>query len=68
MAFATPLTVSELTLRIKTVLEGGLPLVWVRGEISQFTSHRSGHCYFTLSDEKAQLSCVLWRGRAPELR
>ncbi len=67
MAFATPLTVSELTLRIKTVLEGGLPLVWVRGEISQFTSHRSGHCYFTLSDEKAQLSCVLWRGRAPEL-
>lgn len=59
----SPLTVSELTLRIKSVLEGGLPPVWVRGEISQFTHHRSGHSYFTLIDEHSQLSCVLWRGR-----
>ena len=62
-----PLTVSELTLRIKTVLEGGLPPVWVRGEISQFTRHRSGHSYFTLIDDHSQLACVLWRGRGEEM-
>jgi exodeoxyribonuclease VII large subunit len=62
-----PLTISELTARIKLVLEGGLPPLWIRGEISQFTSHRSGHCYFTLSDDRTQLSCVLWRGRSQDL-
>jgi exodeoxyribonuclease VII large subunit len=60
------LTVSEVTGRIKVVLEGGLPPLWVKGEVSQFTSHRSGHCYFTLIDERAQLPCVLWKGRAQE--
>lgn len=62
-----PLSVSELTARIKIVLEGGLPYLWVQGEVSQFTRHRSGHCYFTLCDEQSQLSCVLWRGRAEDL-
>ena len=54
------LTVSEITGRIKIVLEGGLPPLWVKGEVSQFTCHRSGHCYFTLIDDRAQLPCVLW--------
>ncbi|RJP76949.1 MAG: exodeoxyribonuclease VII large subunit [Candidatus Zixiibacteriota bacterium] len=63
----TPLSISELTSRIKIVLEGGLPALWIRGEVSQFTSHRSGHSYFTLCDDQTQLSCVLWRGRAREL-
>jgi exodeoxyribonuclease VII large subunit len=58
------LTVSEVTSRIKIVLEGGLPVLWVRGEISQFTRHRSGHWYFTLMDDRSMLPCVLWRGRA----
>jgi exodeoxyribonuclease VII large subunit len=58
------LTVSEVTSRIKVVLEGGLPVLWVRGEISQFTRHRSGHWYFTLMDDRSMLPCVLWRGRA----
>lgn len=62
-----PLTVSELTHRIKTVLEGSIPPIWVRGEISQLTQHRSGHWYFTLSDDQSQISCVLWRGRSQEL-
>lgn len=60
------LTVSEITGRIKIVLEGGLPPLWVKGEVSQFTCHRSGHCYFTLIDDRAQLPCVLWKGRAQE--
>jgi exodeoxyribonuclease VII large subunit len=63
---AQPLTISELTTRIKLVVEGGLPALWVRGEVSQFTSHRSGHQYFTLSDDRSQLSCVLWRGRSQD--
>jgi exodeoxyribonuclease VII large subunit len=60
----SPLSISELNFRIKAVLEGGLPLLWVRGEVSQFTPHRSGHWYFTLSDDRSQISCVLWRGRS----
>lgn len=63
----TPLSVSEVTARVKAVLEGGLPPFWVRGEISQFTLHRSAHCYFTLIDDRSQLSCVLWKGRSEEL-
>jgi len=66
MTDPTPLTVAEVTSRIKVVLEGSLPPLWVRGEISQFTRHRSGHWYFTLGDEKSVLPCVLWRGRAAE--
>ncbi len=61
------LSVSELTARIKIILEGGLPVCWIKGEISQLTSHRSGHLYFTLSDEKSQVSGVLWRGRSEGL-
>jgi exodeoxyribonuclease VII large subunit len=67
MTEAAPLTVGELTARIKMVVEGGLPTLWVRGEVSQFTSHRSGHLYFTLSDDRSQLACVLWRGRSQDL-
>lgn len=67
MTDSAPLSVSELTARIKIVLEGGLPPLWVQGEISQFTRHRSGHGYFTLIDDRSQLPCVLWRGRIEEL-
>ncbi len=63
MTDLTPLTVYEINSRIKAVLEGALPPLWVRGEISQFLQHRSGHWYFTITDERSQLYCVLWRGR-----
>lgn len=56
-------TVSELTRNIKIVLEGTWPDVWVQGEISNFKRHFSGHCYFSLKDTDAQISCVLWKGR-----
>ena len=57
------LTVSDLTYRIKEVLEYEPELqdVTVRGEISNCTLHGSGHAYFTLKDEDAQLSCVMFR-------
>lgn len=63
----TIFTVSELTRRIKVVLEGGFNNVSVRGEISNFKHHSSGHLYFTLKDESSQLGAVMWRGRAAGL-
>ena len=63
-----PLTVSELTRKIKQVLESGFPAATVQGEISNFKRHTSGHLYFTLKDASAQLPCVLWRSRAAALR
>jgi len=55
-------TVSQLTHVIKDVLES-LPGIWVQGEISNFKRHSSGHMYFVLKDEQAQLPCVMWAGR-----
>ncbi|MBI5020979.1 MAG: exodeoxyribonuclease VII large subunit [Ignavibacteriales bacterium] len=60
-------TVSELTKRIKGVLETSFGNVSVEGEISNFKRHSSGHLYFTLKDEGAQISAVMWRGRAGNL-
>jgi exodeoxyribonuclease VII large subunit len=58
----TKLSVSELTQDIKTVLEGNFLDIQVEGEVSNASTSRSGHTYFTLKDEEAQLSCVIWRG------
>lgn len=55
------LSVSELTGEIKEILEGHFPDVRVEGEVSNASRSRSGHVYFTLKDEDAQLSCVIWR-------
>jgi exodeoxyribonuclease VII large subunit len=57
------LTVSALTQQIKALLETGLPRVWITGEISNFKRHTSGHFYFSLKDEHAQISCAMWAGR-----
>ncbi len=61
-------TVSELTGQIKGTLEGAFPAVWVEGEISNLRAPSSGHAYFTLKDEGAQLSAVLFRGRGRRVR
>jgi exodeoxyribonuclease VII large subunit len=53
-------TVSTLTQTTKDVLEGAFMPLWVRGEVSDFKAHRSGHWYFSLRDERAQLRCVVW--------
>ncbi len=57
------LSVSELTRTIKWTLESALPLMWVEGEISNFKHHTSGHMYFVLKDEAAQIQCVMWKTR-----
>ncbi|HKX04656.1 MAG TPA: exodeoxyribonuclease VII large subunit, partial [Methylomirabilota bacterium] len=50
-------------MRIKSSLEETFPAVWVEGEISNLRTPSSGHAYFTLKDDTAQLRCVLFRGR-----
>lgn len=61
-------TVSTLTREIKEVLEKSFPRLWVEGEISNYKRHTSGHLYFTLKDENAQIRCAMWRFKADELR
>jgi exodeoxyribonuclease VII large subunit len=61
-------SVSELTSQIKDLLEVQFQSVWVSGEISNFSRPQSGHCYFTLKDERAQIRAVLWRAAATRLR
>jgi exodeoxyribonuclease VII large subunit len=56
------LTVTELTRSIKILLEDNYPKVWVEGEVSNYIKHTSGHRYFTLKDEGAQIKCALWKG------
>ena len=57
------LSVSALNRSVRDLLEHRFPLVWVGGEISNFTAARSGHLYFSLKDEQAQVRCVLFRSR-----
>ncbi len=56
-------SVGRLTRIIRDLLDDGLPMVWVEGELSNVTLHRSGHRYFTLKDAEAQIQCVMWRTR-----
>jgi len=58
---AGPCSVSEITRLIRDVLESSVPVVWVKGEVSNFTLHTSGHMYFSLKDESSQLRCVMFR-------
>jgi exodeoxyribonuclease VII large subunit len=62
------LTVSELTTNIKQLLEETYPFVWICGEISNFRVPISGHFYFTLKDENAQINCVMFRGQNRNLK
>lgn len=60
----TPLTVSELSAQVRSCLENAFPLLWVSGEISNLTRAASGHVYFSIKDETAQIRCVMFRQRA----
>ena len=57
-----PLSVGDLALVTREVIESRLRPVWVRGEISDFKQHRNGHWYFSLRDRAAQIRCVVWSG------
>ncbi len=58
------LSVSELNRMARNAIEQNLPLLWVAGEISNLTQAASGHVYFSLKDEGAQVRCAVWRNRA----
>ena len=62
------LTVSALTFVLKEVVETSFPHVWVSGEISNLMRAGSGHVYFTLKDDAAQLKAVMWRSTAQRVR
>src|SRR5215813_6186645 len=63
-----PLSVSELTNAIRGTLESRFQSVWVEGEISNFKSHSSGHWYFTIKDEGAQLKAKCFRSANQRIR
>jgi exodeoxyribonuclease VII large subunit len=61
-------TVSELSFAIKAHLENKFKLIYVKGEISNFKKHSSGHIYFSLKDKDSQISAALFRGRAANIK
>jgi exodeoxyribonuclease VII large subunit len=61
---APVLAVSALNQAVARLLERSFPLIWVAGEISNFTRAASGHWYFTLKDSAAQVRAVMFKGRA----
>lgn len=62
-------TVHEFTLAVKGILTSGkFNDVWIRGEISNFTNHNSGHRYFTLKDKNSSLQCVMFKWYGKNLR
>jgi len=61
---APVLSVTELARSVRDLLERRFPVLWVAGEISNLRPAGSGHLYFILKDEQAQVDCVMFRGRA----
>ena len=65
-SFSPPpvLTVTALNAQVARLLERSFPLTWIGGEISNFTRASSGHWYFTLKDDAAQVRAVMFRGKS----
>ena len=61
-------TVSEITAKVKELLEENIPFIWICGEISNLRIPASGHFYFTLKDENSQISAVMFRGQNRNLK
>jgi exodeoxyribonuclease VII large subunit len=61
-------SVSELTRGISLLLEDSFKNIWVEGEVSNFTLHTSGHCYFSLKDHDSIISCVIFKHAAAKLK
>ena len=66
-ADATPISVTELNRRTRNLIEAKFELLWVSGELSNVTRAASGHWYFVLKDDEAQVRCVMFRNRAQTL-
>ena len=63
----TTLSITEVTRKIKDLIETGLPTVQIEGEISNYRPHFSGHAYFSLKDDFAQISAVMWKSYVAKL-
>ena len=61
-------TISRLYREVRTVLEEVFPTVWVQGEISNLAKPASGHLYFSLKDNAAQVRCAMFKNRQSGLR
>jgi exodeoxyribonuclease VII large subunit len=61
-------TVSELNTEIRSLLENHFPFIWLSGEISNLRQPVSGHYYFSLKDDNAQISAVMFRGQQKQLK
>ena len=61
------LTVSQINRQIADTLEGAFSFLWLKGELSNFTAHSSGHWYFSLKEEEAQIKGVMFRGSNQKL-
>ena len=66
-ASGDPLSVTQLVDQLKALVETDYGHVTVEGELSNFSRARSGHCYFSVKDEDAQLECVMWRHAAGQV-
>ncbi|WP_413576575.1 exodeoxyribonuclease VII large subunit [Bdellovibrio sp. HCB290] len=62
------LSVEQLNIQIKQLIEGQMGMVWVRGELSNFKAHTSGHFYFSVKDSKSQITAVMFRGNNSRLK
>ena len=56
-------SVGRLNREARLLIDHGLPLLWVEGEISNLSRPASGHWYFSLKDRDAQVRCAMFRGR-----
>lgn len=61
-------SVEEINAHLKQIIEGQLGVVWIRGELSNFKAHSSGHFYFSLKDDKSQIAAVMFRGFNSKLK
>ena len=63
------LTVSQFTDVLKEIVEQAFPLVWVTGEVTNFSRHSpSGHCYLTLKDDRSCIRAVIWKSTAQQVK
>ena len=66
-SFKNILTVSQISSRIRDCLESRFSSVWIKGEVSNFIAHSSGHWYFSLKDNNSQIKAVMFRGQNQKL-
>ncbi|WP_413559362.1 exodeoxyribonuclease VII large subunit [Bdellovibrio sp. HCB209] len=64
----TVFSVEQLNIQIKQLIEEQMGVVWVRGELSNFKAHSSGHFYFSVKDSKSQITAVMFRGNNARLK